>query len=242
MKNVQLVFWLTIGVSSVILMLNLMVLSQQDITNRSSRHSWQIEFVPKANDNNVSLLDHLVDPRSDGSFSYHHHNNNNNNNNNTATTTQTTRTRTTTKARQDYRRSRTLVGILTADTNTDFAYRRRHRQLFQIWNDTRVCSLGELRRMPALQRKHCQLVYTFVLGAATDPDSPTLLVNASRRMFRKGPLPSKHADVNDDDVTLLNIKYVWNTTSIYTPLEALWTGMCFSLPNCSFLWPQRKYE
>ena len=185
--NAQLVFWITLGVSLVGLVLNLWLLSQHD--DPASRH-WRSEFLQKS----ISILPgNHVDPRSVGAFS----------------DTSYPQTADTTNTLKEFRRSRTLVGILTADSRPDYYYRRRHRELFQIWNDTRVCSLGELRRMPALRRKQCQLVYTFVLGAATDPNSPTLVVNTSIPLFRDGPFPSKHSDVNQDDVTLLNIKYVY---------------------------------
>lgn len=134
----------------------------------------------------------------------------------------------------DFRRSRTLIGIMSADTRNDSAYRKRHRELFtQIWNDTRVCSLAELQRRPETERKHCQLVYTFVIGAATTSaataaaaspatdkneiinnatttttSTTTQIVDASVPLYRSTPLKSKFSDVNDDDVTLLNIKYV----------------------------------
>ena len=117
---------------------------------------------------------------------------------------------------------------MSADTRNDSAYRKRHRELFnQIWNDTRVCSLAELQRRPETERKHCQLVYTFVIGAATataadkneiinnattttTTTTTTQIVDASVPLYRSTPLKSKFPDVNDDDVTLLNIKYVFS--------------------------------
>ena len=101
-------------------------------------------------------------------------------------------TTTATNPIEEFRRFRTLVGILTANTRPDYTYRRRHRHLFQVWNDTRVCSLRDLRQMPALKRNQCQLVYTFVIGAATDPKSPPLLVILPLTFhYSKSAFPSK---------------------------------------------------
>lgn len=106
---------------------------------------------------------------------------------------------------------RTLVGIISANNRNDCAYRKRHRELFRIWNDTRVCSLPELKQRSPHDRSSCQLVYTFVLGANTDANAPTEIVDNSTGfpLERPTPLPSRWGDVNDEDVTLLNIKYVF---------------------------------
>lgn len=185
MKASRLIYWLTFVLSSVAVVMNVLVLSQYDFASLSSQQQ-RSRFLHKPRNHNLNAeMERRRDPRGAGSFSY------------------SSNPRTT-----DYRRSRTLIGILSADTRTDYSYRRRHRQLFQIWNDTRVCSLAELKQLPEWNRKQCQLVYTFVIGAATDPDSPTFIVNASIPLYRQDPLPSTQPDVNQDDVTLLNIKYV----------------------------------
>ena len=67
--------------------------------------------------------------------------------------------------------ARTLIGIISSDSKNDCTYRKRHREIFQIWNDTRVCSLNEIHDT-------CQVIYTFIVGAGSQ-DSPTQLVNDS---------------------------------------------------------------
>ena len=111
------------------------------------------------------------------------------------------------------KRSRTLLGIISADTRNDCSYRKRHRDLFQLWNDTRVCSLPELETMTtSQQQQRCQLVYTFVIGAGDLSDKtqphppPPMIVDNRTRLYRRTPLQSKFPDVNQDDVTRLNIR------------------------------------
>lgn len=141
-------------------------------------------------------------------------------------------------ATKHVRRSRTLVGIISSDTLNDSTYRKRHRELFQIWNDPRVCSLAELRAKTKEEGLKCQLVYTFVIGAAQDknsnstasavmneadasiaeqqPQPVTLISNASLPLYRTTPLNSRYNDINYDDVTLLNIKYVSQSSASIT--------------------------
>ncbi len=106
---------------------------------------------------------------------------------------------------------RILIGIISSDTFNDAAYRKRHRQLIRIWNDTRVCSLPELQRRSIEEGKACQIVYTFVIGANRDPNGPTEIVSNHTNIPLTIPKPiqkANHADINSDDVTLLNIRYV----------------------------------
>lgn len=103
-------------------------------------------------------------------------------------------------------RLRILVGILSADFYNDFVYRKRHRKLFQLWNDPRVCSLPEFKQRPVNERYICEFVYTFVLGA--NPDASTELVDSSRPMEVSRPVPLQGVgkDLNEPDMTLLNIR------------------------------------
>eukprot|EP00934_Nitzschia_sp_Nitz4_P006903 Nitzschia sp. Nitz4//scaffold2_size372955//295635//297075//NITZ4_000458-RA/size372955-processed-gene-0.446-mRNA-1//1//CDS//3329546883//6893//frame0 len=103
------------------------------------------------------------------------------------------------------RRSRTLMGIISSDSPNDVSYRNRHRELFQIWNDPRVCSLDQLRQMAPEDRPRCQLVYTFVVGAGGS-DAPTLLVNTSRPILRPTPYEGKFDNLTEGDISLLNIR------------------------------------
>jgi Galactosyltransferase len=85
------------------------------------------------------------------------------------------------KRRRQYTTNRILIGILS-DSHTDMAriYRERHRQLFQLWDDPRLCSIGELLSVMESTNNsdrnnigdgekdtRCQVTYTFVLGAYT---------------------------------------------------------------------------
>jgi hypothetical protein len=103
------------------------------------------------------------------------------------------------------RPSRTLVGILSNDSFNDRFYRRRHRLLFELWNDTRVCSLPEYE---ATQNPNCQLIFTFVLGGNKDPNAPTELVNASYPILATKPIETKREDINYADTSILNIRCV----------------------------------
>ena len=121
------------------------------------------------------------------------------------------------------RRSRTLIGYFSMESRGDCYYRRRHRELFQIWNDTRVCSLYNLQRYP-MQYSHCQLVYTFVMGGTpaaavntTTPssaagDPPTMIVDnltfPTRPLYHPHPPLLKCSDKHAKDITWLNIRYV----------------------------------
>jgi len=101
-------------------------------------------------------------------------------------------------------RLRILLGILTADFYNDQAYRRRHRMLFQIWNDPRVCSLPDFKSLPINERYRCQIIYTFVMGG--NPHATPELVDDSRPMLATKPVKGLSTDLNDADVTLLNIR------------------------------------
>lgn len=63
-------------------------------------------------------------------------------------------------------RIRVLHGIFTTDWDREVGYRKRHRDLFSVWNDSRVCTLHAFRQMSNQERDDspCELIYTFVLG------------------------------------------------------------------------------
>lgn len=108
------------------------------------------------------------------------------------------------------RRLRVLFGILTADFRNDEAYRKRHRALFKLWNDKRVCSLHDFKKMPLEERYECELIYTFVIAA--NPNETAELVDHSRPYEVSRPYRGKCNDLNQPDMTLLNIKCVsWST-------------------------------
>lgn len=101
-------------------------------------------------------------------------------------------------------RLRVLVGILSADFFNDQVYRKRHRNLFELWNDERVCSLPEFKKKPVAERYVCELIYTFVIGA--NPDASPELVDGSRPMEVQRPVIGVSKDLNEPDMTLLNIR------------------------------------
>lgn len=102
------------------------------------------------------------------------------------------------------RRLRVLFGILTADFKNDETYRKRHRTLFELWNDKRVCSLPDFKSMPLEERYECELIYTFVMAA--NPNATTELVDDSRPFEVDRPISGTCRDVNEPDMTLLNIR------------------------------------
>jgi len=67
---------------------------------------------------------------------------------------------------QTPRRLGILIGIFTTDYKNDEEYRSRHRKLFTLWNDPRVCSLGDFEKWKkAAVPTSCEVMYTFVVGA-----------------------------------------------------------------------------
>jgi hypothetical protein len=103
------------------------------------------------------------------------------------------------------RYAKMFVGIFSSDSFNGCTYRKRHRELFQIWNDTRVCSLPEYQSRSEEEREPCQLIYTFVVGGG-DKTAPTEITDNSTQLFVEKPIKAYRDDVNDPDVTLLNIK------------------------------------
>jgi len=102
-------------------------------------------------------------------------------------------------------RLRVLVGILTADFFNDQVYRKRHRMLFKLWDDPRVCSLPEFKQKPIGERYTCEFIYTFVIGA--NPNESPELVDGSRPMEVQRPIRGGVShDLNEPDMTLLNIR------------------------------------
>lgn len=101
-------------------------------------------------------------------------------------------------------RLRVLLGILTADFLNDQVYRKRHRSLFQLWNDKRVCSLPDFKAKPLAERFECELIYVFVLGG--NPNAAPELVDGSRPMEIARPIQGKSNDLNEPDMILLNIR------------------------------------
>jgi hypothetical protein len=102
-------------------------------------------------------------------------------------------------------RLRVLLGIFTADLESEEKMRQRHRDLFALWNDDRVCVLHELQTLSSGQRARCELVYTFVMGA--NPHATSELVDDSLRpMLVSRPIAGVGHDINDPDILLLNIR------------------------------------
>jgi len=101
---------------------------------------------------------------------------------------------------------KTLVGFISSDTMNDCSYRKRHRELMSIWNDTRVCTLFEFEAKSPEERESCQLIYTFIIGANRDPNGPTEIIDDSTQLLVKKPIETKHEDINWPDTTLLNIR------------------------------------
>ena len=108
------------------------------------------------------------------------------------------------------RRSRTLMGIFSSDSYNDATYRSRHRKLLnEIWKDSRTCSVHDFLLMEdEAKRQQCQLLYTFIIGGSPEEDAPTERLEDTPTSPLTLPQMEKpmRADVNDNDVTLLNIR------------------------------------
>ena len=119
------------------------------------------------------------------------------------------------------RRAKVIMGIISADVPNDKSYRKRHRDLFTLWNDKRVCALHEfedaydLHGTNSTLYQNCELIWTFIIGGNHDPNGPTELVSHSETnpILIPKPIESKAKDINDPDTSLLNIRYVWNVYS-----------------------------
>jgi hypothetical protein len=105
-----------------------------------------------------------------------------------------------------------LMGIFSSDSYNDSSYRKRHRTLLQvIWKDPRTCTLAEYRKRPEI-RDQCELIYTFIVGGSQNPEAPTERYEDRPEIGRplvldRMPNPTRE-DINVDDVTILNIRYV----------------------------------
>jgi hypothetical protein len=135
-------------------------------------------------DNGADLS--LLQPQRTLKASNNNNNNNNDNNNN-----------------KKKIRPKILVGIFVDDTFQGCSYRKRHRSLFGVWNDTRVCSLVEYEiendstttgsgsgsGSGGSIREQCELIYTFVAGVNKDPNGPTEIVdNSTHKLLVERPV------------------------------------------------------
>lgn len=113
---------------------------------------------------------------------------------------------------QRLRHPRILFGIFSSDSDFDASHRLWHRQLIGIWNDERVCSLDKFRFSSnnTSFRQKCEVLYTFVVGAHSDPNVPMERLEdtdtADNPIEFQGKIQSSAKDINLPDVTLLNIR------------------------------------
>lgn len=118
-----------------------------------------------------------------------------------------------------HKRPRVLFGIFTADFAIEERYRQRHRALFALWNDSRVCALHDFQQRSAIDREPCELIYTFVMGIHNIHNNTnkkiftneTELVDESIRsplVISRSPLPFATIgnDIDHADTTILNIR------------------------------------
>ena len=100
--------------------------------------------------------------------------------------------------------SRTLVGVLVDFSPHGLRYRQRFRQLLPLHPN--VCSIGELKD-DKVDTLHCELVYTFVVGAGSD-GTTSLRLNAPFEVPSRQQTCEAVPDQTDcllPDMTLLNI-------------------------------------
>ena len=111
-----------------------------------------------------------------------------------------------------------FVGIISAANHTmAYKYRQRHRQLFALWNSSKLCSLHEYEYNLHPAQVHCQVIYAFILGIPNDDSLPTVQLehhetvrvpyeqvwNSDRRSSTTVPPPD---DWNATDIIYLNIQ------------------------------------
>ena len=119
---------------------------------------------------------------------------------------------------------RILIGIVSnANNHVGKQLRNRHRQLFELWNETRLCPYKDFRKDPFGQSQ-CQILYTFVIGAHNSTSQePPLLVDDSRPLELDSiPLMPRYKDVQQSDVTILNIQENMNQGKSPTFLYWAW--------------------
>lgn len=111
---------------------------------------------------------------------------------------------------------RMLIGIVSnANNHVGKVLRNRHRQLFGLWNDTRLCPYEDFLTS---QNPNCQILYTFVLGAfnSTSDVSPILVDDSRPIQLDSIPIMPRYNDVIQNDVTILNIRE--NMNEGYVPI------------------------
>lgn len=101
---------------------------------------------------------------------------------------------------------KTLIGIFST---LEDASKTWHRKVFAQYPG-RVCSLGDFQsRLSKTERRACQVIYTFVIGAS--PSGPAEIItsgNGAPKLLVKKSEGNFASDIQSDDCTLLNIKYV----------------------------------
>lgn len=130
---------------------------------------------------------------------------------------------------------RMLIGIIgNANNHMGKIYRWRHRQLFELWNDTRLCTLHDFQKVP-LMMEECEIVYTFVVGAhnASSGVPPYLLDDSRPLVLDSIPLMPRYKDVNNTDVTILNIQENMNEGK--TPTFFYWASQTAKQFNIQYV-------
>jgi hypothetical protein len=106
---------------------------------------------------------------------------------------------------------KTLVAIFSTLEDTSKTW---HRQVFSQYPG-RVCPLGDFQtKLTSKERRACQVIYTFVIGV--NPSGPTEIVtsgNGAPKLLVKRSDQNFASDIQSEDCTLLNIKYVWTLAS-----------------------------
>jgi hypothetical protein len=112
---------------------------------------------------------------------------------------------------------RILIGIFSdlsieRRRTTNRAFRQRHRDIFRIWNDNRVCAYNDYKEAPS-EFSNCIVLYTFVLAAhnKTAMDMPTILLEDTLtlplELNRTFPDNDNTGDLmQSNDYTILNIR------------------------------------
>jgi hypothetical protein len=100
--------------------------------------------------------------------------------------------------------ARFLMGIFTVQDKTRL--RDAVRRTLNWYNDSRVCAIGSIDgEMPPQPPDHCQIIYTFVMGANPNGTSQFFADSSSDLSILTTPPKTLKAG-EPNDITFLNIK------------------------------------
>ena len=122
-----------------------------------------------------------------------------------------------------------LLGIMgNANNHMGKIYRNRHRKLFQLWNDSRLCTIEQYDsyyNRDEVEEHDCRVVYAFIVGGYNSSmiDQPTFRYEeplTMKAMSQGNKMPRYKDIANNSDVVILNIRENMNEGK--TPTYLAW--------------------